>query len=221
MKSLTTYADNRDPNSLASRMRQKRFGIFLELVKSFGEKPLRILDVGGTQEFWEGMNFADTPHTITVLNLTSFASRHPKITSVTGDARDMKEFSAGGFDIVFSNSVIEHLRTLENQRKMADEVRRIGKAYFVQTPNFYFLMEPHFLFPGFQWLPVKSRVQLVRQFNLGWYERRKDERAARELVEEHRLVTASEMRKLFPDGVIYREKFMGITKSLVAMRKNT
>jgi hypothetical protein len=193
--------------------------MFLDLVRSFGGRTLKILDVGGTQEFWEGMNFADTPHTITVLNLTSFVSRHAKIISVTGDARNMKEFGDGEFDIVFSNSVIEHLGTLENQNKMADEVRRIGKAYFVQTPNFYFPLEPHFLMPGFHWLPVKSRVQLVRQFNLGWYPRVKDEHAARVLVEEHRLLTAAEMRKLFPEAAIYREKFYGLTKSLVAIKR--
>ena len=70
-----------------------------------------------------------------------------------GDAVDMPGISDGAFDVVFSNSVIEHVETYENQRRMAAEIRRVGRRYFVQTPNRHFPLEPHFLVPGFQLLP--------------------------------------------------------------------
>ena len=37
---------------------------------------------------------------------------------------------------------------LERQEVLSREVRRVGKAYFVQTPNKYFVIESH------SWLPV-------------------------------------------------------------------
>lgn len=57
----------------------------------------------------------------------------------------MKQFQDNEFDAVFSNSVIEHVGDYEAQRQMANEIMRVGKRYFVQTPNFYFPIEPHIL----------------------------------------------------------------------------
>ena len=46
------------------------------------------------------------------------------------------------YDVVHSNSVIEHLYNFENQKKMASEIMRVGKKYIVQTPNKYFFSNP-------------------------------------------------------------------------------
>lgn len=98
---------------------------------------------------------------------------------------------------------------------MAQEVRRVGKRYFVQTPNFFFPIEPHFLFPAFHWLPMSVRTWLVRHFDLGWYKKQADAAAARELVTSIRLLTKTELERLFPEGSIYCEKAFGLTKSFV------
>lgn len=66
-----------------------------------------------------------------------------------GDATNLSQYSDKSFDIVFSNSVIEHLYTKENQISMAKEVNRVGKNYFIQTPNYWFPIEPHWVFPSF------------------------------------------------------------------------
>jgi hypothetical protein len=128
----------------------------------------------------------------------------------------MPEFADRSFDVVFSNSVIEHVGGLENQERMAAEVIRIGRRYFIQTPNFGFPIEPHFLFPGFQWLPETSRIWLVRHFALGWVERAVDDRAARQLVRDNCLMTERQFRSLFPGAKIYKERFLGLTKSFIA-----
>jgi hypothetical protein len=129
----------------------------------------------------------------------------------------MGQFRAGEFDVVFSNSVIEHLGTLNEQRWMADEIRRVGKRYFVQTPNRYFPLEPHFLVPFFQFLPLRMRVQLVRRFDLGWYGMGgiPDPEHAEAVVRSIRLLSAGELLRLFPDGRLYRERLFGLTKSLI------
>jgi hypothetical protein len=219
MSVLKEIADSNRSASLAVSLRRKRFQLFLELVESCPRRPLRILDVGGTESFWETMGFADAGHEITVLNLAQSATRHENIISVAGDARSMPQFGDNSFDIVFSNSVIEHLRSWENQRRMAAEVQRLAAKYFVQTPNYFFPVEPHFLFPGFQFLPVDVRIWLLQHKSLGTYSRIEDRQQAGELVREIRLLSKTQFKTLFPDATIRHERFLGMTKSLMAVRR--
>jgi hypothetical protein len=215
-------SDHRNPGSLAARMRRRRFAAFRTLVAEFsGEK--RILDVGGTAGFWQAMGAGEEGWSITVLNRTppSAEPYHPALTFVVGDARDMSGFSDRSFDLVFSNSVIEHVGEWRDQQRMAAEVRRVGKRYFVQTPNRYFPIEPHFLLPLFQFYPRTLQVELTRRFALGWYERIPDLDAARAHVASHRLLTRREMQALFPDAELQEERIAGLTKSLCALGPRT
>ncbi|MFK9353834.1 methyltransferase domain-containing protein, partial [Escherichia coli] len=88
-------------------------------------RPLTILDIGGTVAFWEAMNFNQSGITITLLNLEKEEVTNPQFQSITGNATDLSGINDQQFDIVFSNSVIEHLYTWENQEKMAKEVLRV------------------------------------------------------------------------------------------------
>ncbi len=87
--------------------------------------------------------------------------------------------------------------------------------YFVQTPNRHFPIEPHFFFPGFQFLPRRIQIGLVRRFALGYHEALPDTAEATAAVEEIRLLSAREVRRLFPEGRIHRERVIGMTKSFV------
>ena len=207
-------ADNRDAGSLAVQFRRKRFSFFLSLLSQL-QAPVKILDIGGTALYWDMMGLnRENQVWVTVLNLTEDHSAHPNITSIVGDARKI-EAEDNSFDIVFSNSVIEHVGTFEDQRQMADEVQRVGKRYFVQTPNKYFPLEPHFLFPFFQFLPLSIRVKLLQNFKLGWFAKTPDARAAREIVQSIRLLTRREFLLLFPGANLYEEKVFGLAKSFV------
>ena len=65
---------------------------------------------------------------------------------------------------------------------MASEVQRVAKRYFIQTPNRYFPIEPHFLFPLFQFLPISIRVWLVMNLNVGWGNKWSNEKDAEEFI---------------------------------------
>jgi hypothetical protein len=212
---LRKLADNRNRGSLAARARLRRFELFGELLQEV-PKPVRILDVGGTQEFWEVMGFTDRPGVqITLLNLTPPQVTHSDFEGVVGDATNMSCFQQYEFDVVFSNSVIEHVGTHEDQELMAQEIRRVGKRYFVQTPNYFFPIEPHFLFLGFHWLPIPVRAFLVSRFDLGWCSKVPDSDRAREVVEGIRLLKKKEMLALFPGADLYQERLLGLVKSFV------
>jgi hypothetical protein len=209
-------ADNSAQNSLATRMRRARFAMFESLLDRL-EGPLEILDIGGTQEFWTLMSsLKQRDLKVTLLNIEHQAVTSSRFVSAVGDARAMPEYRNGQFDVVFSNSVIEHVGSYGNQRRMAQEVQRVGKHYWVQTPNKRFPLEPHFLFPFFQYLPAGLRAQMVHRFDVGWYKRIPSLEKAREEVDSIQLLTRRKFADLFPGATIHEEKLFGLTKSFVA-----
>ncbi len=213
---IRSLADNSAGGSLATRMRRARFALFLSLLSRV-EGPLEILDIGGTQEFWSLMTGGDPGNvSVTLLNIDHQPVTSPKFVSAAGDARSMPEFADKSFDVVFSNSVIEHVGSYEDQRRMAQEVMRTGKRYFVQTPNRRFPLEPHFLLPFFQYLPSWVRAQMVHRFDVGWYKRIPDYEAAKAEVDSIQLLTRREFAALFPDARLHVERLAGLPKSFVA-----
>lgn len=229
---LGSLARNSSSNSLTRKMRLERFSLFRSLLNAYQNSPpsrggtavtpVQILDIGGTQKFWEWMAFTDVPDVfITLVNpvATEVDVRHRNFRGIVGDGTNLLHVADREYDVVFSNSVIEHVATFENQRKMAHEIRRVGRCYFVQTPNYYFPIEPHFLFPGFQWLPPFLRIWLLQTFPL--YERRAGGKRllryqdARDKAEEIRLLKRNELLALFPTASLYEEKLWGMTKSFI------
>jgi SAM-dependent methyltransferase len=221
---LKKYFNSADTSSRAHQFRLKRFSFFLKLFEEIliTQSIVKILDVGGWEIFWKNMGIERYPNVhILLLNLYKQPVSMKNIESMVGDGCRMDEFESGQFDIVFSNSVIEHAGDFNRQMNMANEIRRVGKNYFVQTPNYYFPIEPHFMFIGFQWLPVSVRVFLIRHFNLGWIEKIPDYNKAVKMIEDTRLLKYSELNSMFPDAKIYREKYLGFTKSFVVYEKKT
>lgn len=135
----------------------------------------------------------------------------------------------GFFDIVFCSSVIEHVTVpkaqvgawtssrefeqaaLERQRRFAQEVRRISRGYFVQTPHRYFAVESHTWLPGLVvFLPRRLLLALIR-FTNGWWIKRTEA--------DFNLLTGRQMRELFPDAELVVERVAGWPKSLIAVRR--
>ena len=211
---LRKFANNQVKGSWSDKIRKKRFSVFKQLVDYDINKNISILDVGGTEKYWERMDFNKPNVHITLLNLNE-SKKNDNFKSVSGDARNMSNYKDGSFDVIHSNSVIEHVGSFSDQEKMANEIQRVGKSYFLQTPNYYFPIEPHFLFVGFQFMPLKLRAFLIRHFNLGWYNKVSDYHKSIMKVKSIRLLSKKELKKLFPNAKIYKEKMFGLTKSFI------
>jgi predicted SAM-dependent methyltransferase len=209
-----TANDYSNPNYIGSIFRKKRFRFFEEKIANL-KKPISILDIGGTVRFWVDENYHQKDIDITIVNLRTEISAYPNIKVIKGNACDLSSFADKSVDVVFSNSLIEHLYTKENQFKMANEAMRVGKYFFIQTPNRDFPIEPHFKFPFFQFLP--ESLQIFLQTKTGLINgQRYDRSYAEEIVKEIKLLTEREMKAFFPKSKLYVERFLGLPKSFVA-----
>jgi hypothetical protein len=222
-KSVINYED---PNSLASIIRRRRIGPLLDLTNAayvnFGH--VRILDIGGTKAYWtifpqDALRRYNVHITLVNLPDSIVPDDDEYFTFMAADGCDMREqFVDNSFHIVHSNSVIEHVGDWERMAAFALEVRRLAPAYVVQTPNFWFPIEPHFMSPFFHWLPEPTRVALVRRFDLGHRKRQPDIGKAVEEVESVHLLNRKMLMFLFPDGHLIVERLLGLPKSLVVIR---
>ena len=176
-----------------------------------------ILDIGGTAYNWQ---FLSSRPRVVLLNCDESLARlnYPSnLTFQVGDAR-MLTYPDNAFDLVFSNSVIEHVGAWEDQVRFAREACRVGRSLWIQTPAREFFVEPHLLTPFFHWLPVWLQRRTIRYLSVwGWIARPTVEQAERFLLET-RLLSKAEFASLFPDCTIMEEKFLGMTKSYIAIR---
>lgn len=206
--------DINSDQSLSGRARARRWQHFIETFPSLSE--MRVLDLGGTPSLWR--HAAEKPKSITMVNLQSFDSGDPSIVSLAGDACDLpSSVAADRFDLVFSNSLIEHLGGHSQRQRLVDNIHMLADRHWVQTPYRYFPIEPHWLFPGFQWLPYEARVQISMRWNRG-HIRTYTRDGAQDRVDEVDLIGISQMRRYFPSSTIWYERFAGLIKSLVAIR---
>ena len=209
------FKSSEEKDSLVNWFRNKRFKFFFDKINLM-DKPISILDLGGKVKFWENRNLSGNHNfLITIINLESEKSVYPNIETKVGNILELKSFKKNSFDIVFSNSVIEHLYNFQNQKKMASEILRIGKKHIIQTPNKYFFIEPHYMFPFFQYLPSKIQYKILTKTKLSRL-RKWDKKFARQYLKEIRLLTVNEMKEIFPRSKIYQEKFFGMSKSFTA-----
>ena len=173
-----------------------------------------IIDVGNTPFNW---GLIDLTPDVTLINIEGEEWERPRMRLIVYDGNKLP-FDDETFDFCYSNSVIEHVGPQQQINKFAKEIRRIAPAYYVQTPNRHFFVEPHFICLFIHWLPFKIKRKVMRHFSLwGLTERPSQEEIDHELEAIH-LLTLQEMRELFPDATILRERVFGMTKSIIAIR---
>jgi hypothetical protein len=190
---------------------------------------MRVVDLGGEAQTW--LEAPVRPREVVLLNIPWMARAQQKvldeqgltwIRAVGGDACDPPADLRNGdrFDLVFSNSVIEHVGGHQRRAEFAEAVRGLGTHHWVQTPNRYFPIEPHWLFPGFQFLPARARVEVQRRWPVGHFAELRDKQDDRDRMRdvlEVELVSKAEMRWYFPDSELIPERVGPLTKSWIAV----
>lgn len=226
--------------SLSRRARAKRFAMLLERFPDLPE--MRVLDLGGEVAAWRGM--PARPRELVLLNLDVIHDAQaavPWASQVVGDAC-APPADLGKFDLVYSNSVIEHIGGHEQRVRFADVVRRHAPHHWIQTPYRYFPVEQHAMAPMLQFLPLGAAARVLKRWPIGnhrfvnsvWPETQEGaeqftsrgpeplrdsplHQSVRGLLSIE-LLSATEMRFLFPASVLLRERIAGMTKSLIACR---
>lgn len=180
-----------------------------------------VLDVGGYPGTWTaGPQLTRRVECLNVHPVIWSGKDFPghRIETILGDGCAL-ECQDNAYDIVFSNSVIEHVGDWEKQKAFAAEVRRAAKRLWVQTPALECPLEPHFMAPFVHWLPVFVRRKALRWVTpWGWMEKPPQEKID-EIIAHTRLLSKRQMRELFPDCEIITERMLlVIPKSYIAYR---
>lgn len=195
------------------KRRAKRMEDFIRLMNVSGDET--ILDLGGHPRIWDSVK---QPLDITMLNLPGTidwsAPTHHRGTYVEGDATNVAQYTDDAFDIVFSNSVIEHVGNENARASFAKEARRLGRSYWVQTPSKYFPIEAHNGMPFWWYYPEAVKKYFIKR----WREKLPE---WTDMVEGTDIVTRRELETLFPDGEIIVERVWGFPKSYVAYKAPT
>lgn len=208
------------------RFRAQRFRHIDAMIRQLlrGREKVTILDAGGRAVYWTMLapGLRDKV-SLTLLNIGSELQAYDAvidglaIENHAGDACDMPQYDDGQFDLVHSNSVVEHVGSYVNMLAFAREVRRVGRAYYVQTPNFWFPVDPHYAMPFVHWLPDPIRIGLFQSVRVGRSGRSCFE-AAMQRGDATKIISTGMMRRLFPDARIEKERFALMTKSVMAIR---
>ncbi len=175
-----------------------------------------VIDLGGTVEMWNGAGLGKR---ITLLNVDeSPKNLPPGFTYIRGDGRDTR-FPDAAFDLAFSNSAIEHVGDFDDQRRFANEMLRVGRRVYCQTPNKWFPVEPHFLGVFVHWLPRRWFNHFVdRYLTLHGWRYKPDAATSAALISSIRLLTRAELAQLFPGCKIRTEWCVGLPKSFVVWK---
>jgi hypothetical protein len=132
--------------------------------------------------------------------------------AIVADACDLGGvFADSAFDLVFSNSTLEHVGDAERRKRFANEVSRLAPAYWIQTPSPRFPIECHTGIPFYWHLPVWAKEGMSRSRRLSMPEWDEEIRGTT-------VVHEGELRRLFPDATFYREYLFGFEKSYSVFR---
>ena len=203
----------------AKTFRPRRMRVLKTMLPQLGDPGTTVLDLGGTAQWWADVR----PGTrrITIVNVDNGlepAVRAAGYDFICADACRLP-FADQQFDVVVSNSVIEHVGNAERQAEFAAEMRRCGRAVYLQTPNFWFPVEPHLVTIGLHWLPIALQRRAIRWFSVWGLVAKPRQAQVDQFIASTRLVRPSEIVAWFPDCQPADERILGAIKSFVVVRR--
>lgn len=186
-------------------------------------KETRILDVGAeiSPNSECNVQFIDCypwKNNVSAINLSSehislIKQYYPEVDVRVGDACNLP-WEDKHFDIVYSNAVIEHLGNFERQKKMATEIMRVGKSWFVTTPNRWYPFEFHMRLPFVTWLPRNGYIRFGQVIS---YNHMKRKYMAGIRRDDLRLMTAKDLKHCFPTSRIIKQRVTFMVETLICV----
>ena len=196
--------------------RKRRMANFLNILDP--QPTDKILDIGGTSFNW---NLIENKFDVVLLN-----TKNPELTKenqmsnysyVKGDATDL-HYDDNSFDICFSNSVIEHVGSFKDQQLFAKEISRVGKRIWLQTPAKSFFFDPHYFTPFIHWFPKGFQRKIARYFTIWGLFAKPSKQRVNGFIDFIRMLTYKELKGLFPDCIIKKERFLFMTKAYLVIK---
>jgi hypothetical protein len=218
--------DYDNPRSLGSRLRRRRSSYLKGLINLIHARcgKVRILDLGGRRVYWDMFDedwlAARNVH-VTLINLPHEAARmrqDARFTALAGDACHLPQFADNSFELSHSNSIIEHVGGWDRMEAFVQESSRLASFCYLQTPYFWFPVEPHFLAPFYHWLPESWRAKILLRMKLGYFRRAANMCEAMRDVRGTILLDRAQLSHLMPDARISFEWLGALPKSLIAIR---
>jgi hypothetical protein len=203
------------PDSFGARYRARRWNWLSQTFPDL--EHMSVIDLGGTAESW--MRAPVQPANVHIVNLEKPPEDLPGwLRADYADACELpEEILSTSYDLVLSNSVIEHVGGHARRQLFADAVHRLADRHWIQTPYRYFPIEPHWVCPGFQFLPVSARTRVAMHWPLVHSKPESREKALSDVLSIE-LASRTEMRVYFPHSTLRAERVAGLTKSLIAVK---
>ncbi|CAN7284192.1 methyltransferase domain-containing protein [Bosea sp. LjRoot9] len=204
-----------------AHFREERFKTYIRpvietVIRTRGS--CRILDMGGDADYWQ-FDMPASGVEIWLLNIEAKEqSPDPRFHVIQGDARNVAQFEDLSFDFVHSNSLIEHVGRWDDMKRVAAEIRRLAPSYYVQTPNFWFPLDPHSNAPILHWLPQPVQRRMVSSKARGFYAKATSLDHAMQIVEGTSMLDRAQLTELFPDARVLTENVLFLAKSLIALK---
>jgi hypothetical protein len=217
-----------NPESSSNTFRRRRIWLLNHLVERVAAQGRKctVIDIGGTYGFWQAWRDEVDWTKVAVVSVNldrnhiETGDHSMDVRVVHGDARKLDFVADNEFDIAFSNSVIEHVGMWSDMLAVANEIRRVAPRYLVQTPYFWFPIEPHARVPLIHWLPESLAYRILLGRSCGFWPRQTTVSGAVSKLQSARLIDLRQMEALFPDATIVKERFAGLIKSLMAVKQD-
>jgi hypothetical protein len=192
-------------------------------------RPMRIVDLGGSEQMWQRWQFTERDGIEVVLaNHHLYDTSHrdeahvlPFVSDWTVDVRALTASDLSAFDLIFSNSMIEHLPSRSDQEALAHRIAESGRPYFIQIPNKHCVVDPHFPHPlamFFACWPRSLQAQVLARHPLGSARVPTTvPKALQALEDTYHPLSRKDLAALFPQAHILTEWNLGLPMSLVAI----
>lgn len=187
--------------------REQKFRLFLKMLNPSSDD--RILDAGAEKGLYFEEKYVWKKNIVALdinrNNLVLLKRKYREVLVIQGDVCNLP-FKDNSFDIIFSNAVIEHVGNSERQMEFAKEIMRVGKKWFVTTPNRFFPFELHVYLPFIHYFPQKIQKYIMENIYPGetW---------------NVNLLTASKTRNLFQGSTIVKQKITIWSETIIAYYK--